>query len=75
MKLRTDRDRTDRALRWAAVVALMLVGVVGIWVWTHPRPMDGVDPARVYRVCEQYAGLDLSGMASLCHDVGFQQTS
>jgi hypothetical protein len=30
--------------------------------------------ARVYKVCEQYASLDLSGLAPLCKDAGYQQT-
>jgi len=29
--------------------------------------------AEVYAVCKQYAGLDLSGMVSLCKRVGFQE--
>jgi hypothetical protein len=33
----------------------------------------GIDPARVRAVCAQYASLDLSGMAALCKDAGYQQ--
>jgi len=38
-----------------------------------PSAPTGIDPARVYRLCAQYASLDLSGMASLCKDAGYQQ--
>jgi len=53
---------------------------------THPEPRPsqvyyptmmpediGRLESEVYKVCEQYADLDLSGMAPLCKRVGFQQ--
>lgn len=62
-------------LGWAVVAGvLVLVGIVGLLIWLWPRP-GSIDPGRIYRACEQYASLDLSGWASICHDVGYQQTT
>jgi hypothetical protein len=55
---------------------LVLVGVlvlVALLVLLVRRPVaTGIDPARVRAVCDQYAGLDLSGLAPLCVDAGYQ---
>lgn len=52
------------------IVACLLLAVIGLLVWRWPH---GVDPERVYAVCQQYANLDLSGMVQICKEVGFQQ--
>jgi hypothetical protein len=51
-------------------VVMVLVGFV-ILISRRPVPPAGIDPARVRAVCEQYAGLDLSGLAPLCIDAGY----
>jgi hypothetical protein len=58
-------------LGWVLAVALGLAVAVLLLLW--PRP-QGIDPARIYRACEQYASLDLSGWAAICRDVGYQQS-
>jgi hypothetical protein len=44
--------------------------------WPYPviMPEDiGRLESEVYKVCEQYANLDLSGMVQLCKRVGYQE--
>lgn len=69
--------RWMRAHEWfpvLAVAALLLVAGLGFWVWTLSRELDAKD-AGIRAACEQYAApLDLSGMAALCADAGYQQT-
>ena len=59
---------------WQAVVLLIWVTlfVMTLIIWFRPRP--AIDPARIRVACAQYAGLDLSGFATICRDAGYQQT-
>lgn len=66
------RVRADVALLVWAVAASVLLVVAGFGWWLDDDTGDQW-PARVYRVCEQYAGLDLSGLAPLCVDAGYQE--
>jgi hypothetical protein len=61
---------------WLALAAVLVaVGLLVLLVRrpVAPAPAPGIDPARVVAVCQQYAGLDLSGMAALCKDAGYQE--
>jgi hypothetical protein len=68
-----DRDRV--ALAGVLIgLALVLAGM-GYWVWSLTDALADRDAA-VRAACEQYAApLDLSGMAALCSDAGYQQTT
>jgi hypothetical protein len=61
---------------WLAL-ALVLVAVALLVLLVRrpvaPAPAPGIDPARVRVACAQYAGLDLSGWASICADAGYQE--
>lgn len=65
----------DRRLVPIVIVgALLIVAGLGLWVWTLADTLADRDAA-VRSACDQYAApLDLSGMAQLCADVGYQQT-
>ena len=53
-----------------ALAALLLL--VALFVMGTRRPtIEGIDPARIRAVCQQYAGLDLSGLAPLCVEAGY----
>lgn len=60
-----------KAAGWVLVAVLVLTAA-GLLVWWH-RPRPGIDPARIYRACAEYAGLDLAGWAAICRDAGYQQ--
>lgn len=64
------RDTSGVVLTLLALAVVL--AVVGVWRIVTPPPADDW-PARVYRVCEQYAGLDLSGLAPLCVDAGYSE--
>jgi hypothetical protein len=51
------------------IVMLGVAAVALLW----PKPPAGIDPAKVRHVCEQYAGLDLSGMVQICKEAGYQE--
>lgn len=56
------------SIGWLALALLLIV--VGVLLLVTRRSA-AIDPARVRAVCEQYAGLDLSGLAPLCIDAGY----
>lgn len=56
----------------AGIVALIIAAGIGYLLAQPDREPELRD--RVRAVCEQYAGLDLAGLAPLCADVGYQQT-
>lgn len=56
-----------------AIGALLIIAGLGLWVWRLATELGDRDNA-VRAACEQYAApLDLSGMAALCADAGYQQ--
>lgn len=73
--------RLDIAVGWGiilACVALLVAALAALaTVLLRPAPVVVVNdwPERVRAVCEQYAQLDLSGLAPLCVDAGYQQSS
>ena len=59
----------------AVVWVILLIGAVWLMFWSSAAHDDLTDlQGRVRAVCQQYASLDLSGMAPLCVSVGYQQT-
>jgi len=74
-----QRTRSVRAalLFAAAILAGAAVGLlVGLlWAGADRGAPAGIDPAAVRSVCDQYADLDLSGLAPLCVAAGYQQTA
>lgn len=73
--------RLEIAVGWGIIIAccalLLACGAALATVLLRPEPIvvDTDWPLRVRAVCEQYAQLDLSGLAPLCVDAGYQQTS
>jgi hypothetical protein len=60
----------------AAAAALVLLIMLVAWIRPHPSvDPHYVDPARIRVACQQYAGYDLAGFASICRDAGYQQRS
>lgn len=57
---------------WLVLVAVLTAALCLALAWPRDPP-PGIDPARVRAACQQYAGLDLSGWAAICHDAGYQQ--
>lgn len=66
----------DRRLVPIVIIgALIVLAGMGLWVWSLSRQLDAKD-AGIRAACDQYAApLDLSGMAALCSDAGYQQTT
>jgi hypothetical protein len=68
-------SRDTRVVPIVIIGALIVLAGMGLWVWTLARELSDRD-ADVRAACEQYAApLDLSGMAVLCFDAGYQQTT
>jgi hypothetical protein len=62
------------AVGWLVLAALVWLAIIGGAVWwlranSHSDDLE----ARLRVACAQYAGLDLSGLATLCRDVGYQE--
>lgn len=55
------------------VIAIVLAFVLGAGLTMWLQRDDW--PSRVRQVCEQYAPLDLAGLAPLCVDAGYQQAT
>jgi hypothetical protein len=58
-----------RVALWAVFAAAVLL--LGVYVFALAGPR--IDPAEVRRVCATYANLDLSELAPLCVQAGYQQ--
>jgi len=69
--MRVGQPTTPTMMGTLMLIAAGLV-ILALLVPTWLRP-DGIDPGRIQRMCQQYASLDLSGMASICRDAGYQQ--
>ena len=56
------------------ILAPFLVLIIVLAWALIAQPAPSIDPARIRTACAQYAGLDLSGLATICRDAGYQET-
>jgi len=59
--------------RLAVALAMLGVFIVAALAARATNQLEGRE-RDIRRVCQQYAGLDLSGLAALCSSVGYQET-
>jgi lysylphosphatidylglycerol synthetase-like protein (DUF2156 family) len=60
---------------WLVLAVVLVLVVLFALLVRRPAapPPPTIDPERIRAACQQYAGMDLSGWASICRDAGYQQ--